>query len=950
MSTPSTASEQPSPSLAQSVEAAWKRVRWPVGNLTSRILERLAARLGLPLAGLLLILQILTGKPVRRVGGGRANSCTRYRSRKMNNVTQAESRNPELWFLLDCEHNPDVLSFHCQPARLWVWIRDRKGRRRRVSYIPDFLVITRDRIEFVQCKTTAELERDQQHPHPRYVRDEDGGWHYRAADDAAGELGISHRVYASEEGNPIAVRNLQYLSDYVGSESPDRASVAAATAMVRRARSVRVKEVLAAPGVEPASLWWLVANRHLWVDLERHLVFDPDTCWVHADEAALLTHTHLQLPDPAPSEPVISVCFRPGSGLLWDGVPWTVMNRGSKKLVLQRSDDPGEIVELNIKNAKKLVDAGSLGMDGMAEAQARASEERERITRLASEEENKRAVRRWRALEHHAHHGKLPPGVKLAAVRRWRKWHREGERRYGSGFIGLLRIRGRRPGCPDMDARQRELLTEAARGYVAGRRKVVQADAELRTGTGTVAAVYNRLAARCDEENVTPCPSLRSLQREIKREREADVLRSRCGSGPGYQLDGPLPMGSGQTPPHGDRVFQYGLIDHVQIKGRFVSSRTGKVLGSPWLTVLKDGYSRMPLGDNISYNAPAKDRVLATLMDCVRRWGRVPDCLCADQGSDFISNDVEDAIAVLGMHKMERPARKPRYGAIIERAFRSLDTRLVAEVPGSTKLLEFGRSLSSSRHPDREASWTLCELNGFIEEWLFEKYPRLIHTGIGQPPKERFEHSLALAGERAGRLVRYDRALEIQLSVTPRKRTRTVDPGNGITVLYLRYWNDAFAAGDVSGTSVPVKINPADPSLVFARVKGQWVDCHLAEGREYLLGRTWRQIRLAVEEMKEQIRSGALERRLDAVTIGQFLRKVDLASDTALARQIARDAEVPPSPRPGAQAGPGGPVHVPGSHGAPPPGSHPSPEGEDDPRDDDDTDFSLDDLEPFDEC
>ena len=409
-------------------------------------------------------------------------------------------------------------------------------------------------------------------------------------------------------------------------------------------------------------------------------------------------------------------------------------------------------------------------------------------------------------------------------------------------------------------------------------------------------------------------------------------------------------MGSGQTPPHGDRVFQFGLIDHVKVKGRFVSSRTGKVLGSPWLTLLKDAYSRMPLGVLGSFNAPARDRVLATLMDCVRRWGRVPDSLCVDQGSDFMSNDVEDAIAVLGMHKTERPARKPRNGAIIERAFRSLDTRLVREVPGSTNLLVFGRSLSSSRHPNREAIWTLYEFNAFVEEWLFEKYPRLVHTGIGQPPKELFEHSLALAGERAGRLVRYDRALEIQLSVTPKKRTRTVDPGNGITVLYLRYWNDAFAAGDVSGTSVEVKINPADPSFVFARVRGQWVDCHLAEGREYLLGRTWRQIRLAVEEMKEQIRSGALERRLDAVTIGQFLRKVDQASDTALARQIARDAEVPPTLRPGTQASPGGPNDVSHSRGAPRSGAQPSPNAGDRPADDDDTDFSLDDLEPFDDC
>ena len=886
------------PELTKTIASAWERVRWPAGRLTRPIFERLVAHLGVPAVGLLLLLGALAGNPVRRVGGGRANACVRYVSLLMQRVIQAESRTVEFAELLRCEHHPELLAILCQPFVLRVRDRDKQGRLRPRRYVPDYAQFWPDAIEAVECKSAGELARDQQRPYPRYVQDEDGTWRYPAAMEACRELGISHRVVTSDDVNPIYVRNLQFLSDFVGLDQPEGPGVDAVVNAVRMAGSMRVKDALAVHEVRPEDLWWLIANRHLWIDWERAPVFELDTSWVHADEAALLTHSHLNLPDPSPNDPVVSVSLDAGADVLWDDVPWRVINRGSKKLVLQKADDSGEIVEIATKSLHKLLKSRSLCCDGSAEAVVRARAERERITRLATTEENNRAIRRWKALEYHAIHGRPPEGVSLVSIHRWQKWARRGVRLYGSAFVGLLRIRGTKPGARYLEEDQVALLEEAASGYVNP--QVAGNDTDNpesgRTGTGTVKAVHAKLEERCDRERVV-CPSLRTLRREIKRVREASVVRRRCGPGPDYDLEGPVPLTPAATPPHGDRAWQFGVIDHLKLKALLVSSRTGAVLGSVWLTLLVDAYSRMPLGMYLSFDAPARDRVLATLMDCVRRHGRVPDYLGTDQGSDLLSNDVEDGLAVLGMHKIERPARKPRFGTIIERIFRAINTRLVVEVPGSTRHLKYGRSLSRSHHPERLATWTLSDLHEHLEQWLFHTYPDVVNTGIGQTPRERFNHSVALAGERAGRFVPYDRALEIQLAVRPKKRTRVVDPGNGITISYLRYWHDAFDAGDVSGSEVEVKVNPSDSSVVFARVNGQWLDCHLAQGREYLLGRSWRQIRLAVEEMKRQIKTGALASRLDGVTIGRFLRKVDLASDSALARQIQRDAELPPALR-----------------------------------------------------
>ena len=89
-----------------------------------------------PESGRRLVLEVLDGEPVRRVGGGGRSVVVRYASRKMGRVIQAESRNVELVFLEQCEHDPNVLFFFCQPTRLSVRIIDAKERTRPITDYP----------------------------------------------------------------------------------------------------------------------------------------------------------------------------------------------------------------------------------------------------------------------------------------------------------------------------------------------------------------------------------------------------------------------------------------------------------------------------------------------------------------------------------------------------------------------------------------------------------------------------------------------------------------------------------------------------------------------------------------------------------------------------------------------------------------------------------------------
>ena len=926
------------------------------GPLSREELDRAFEYFGVTESGRRLVLAALAGDPVRRVGGGRRNVVVRYNSRKMGCVVQAESRSVELPFVYRCEFDPHVLLYLCQPARLHVRLRDSRGRSRLRPYVPDFLVYDdRTGFRFVECKPVSALEADQAKPCPKFAHGEDGRWTFPAAEEALREHGLSHRVFTSGEVNPVWDRNARFLADYVGAGEP--AGAAEVRAELRRKGSVRVRDLLAVPGAASAAVWWLAANREAWTEWERCFVADLDAAWVHASESALLAHRHLQLPVGPPPEPAATVRLDPGARLLWDGAPWTVLNRGADKVTLQDEGGAGRVVSLPLSSASALLDDGAITCGAPPD---RAGEARERIMRSASPEALDEAVRRQQAIDHFKACGQPPAGVSLASVRRWRRWARDGERRYGLGFAGLVRRRGRKPGAPGLDPRQQEVLAEVVEEYVCPRKRPGEGDdaaGRRRTrgrGAGGLAGAYAKLVERCRERGVSPPPSRETLRRAIKREPLAEVVRQRRGDGAAYSLEGPVPAGHG-TPPHGDRAFEVGEVDHTPLDVRLVSSRTGAVLGSPWLTVLTDAYSRKPLAFELTFDPPSRATVLTVLSECVRRHSRVPDYLVMDQGSEFQSTDVETAFAALGIDKVERPARSPRYGAVIERFFGAVNTRFAHELAGSTKLLALGRALSPSHHPDRDAEFTLPDLHGFCERWFFEVYPSLVHRTLGQPPDDLFRHSLTVAGERLSRYVRFDQGLRVLLAPTPNPPYRVVDPGRGITIGYLRFWCDAFASGDLAGQQVDVKLDPADCSVAFARVHGQWVSCDLAEGREYLLGRSWRQIQIGVREWRAQRREGIRSLRLNAARLGHFLAGLGESppSESALPAQIARDAEIASLPRP--RASPDGPPAlrvIPGGRASDPPavprrrpGLVPSPARK---EEDNEEDFRFEDLEPFD--
>ena len=844
-------------------------------------LEARLARRNVPERGRAVVREVFTTDPVRRVRGSGRNMPRRVPSRKMGCVVQCESSTTEGSFVARCEHDPKIRLFLCQPFVLPYDIKDSRGPTRNATTTFDYLVEHEDHgWLFVDCKPESRLAKDD-----RYVRDGDC-WRFPAAEAVTRELGIGIWVYSSQDINPIWQRNVEFLGDFVGVDCPDQALCQRLIARVRAARSIRVSTLLELVEGRSEVLWWLIANQHLAADFERELLLDRDLTWVHDCPERMLAW-RARSPDRLDVSAQLAkraklVRIEPGSTVRWDGVPWRVVNRGSDKVSMQRADTTDGFVSLPVADVETLLARGALLPDEDALLDE-MMEKRAAIVLRASPAALREALRRHRALEYFERHGVPPSAVSRKSITRYQKRASDGMRLYHSAFIGLISLRGRPRGKSRLAPAQRKAVAKAVKRYCEGGRAM------------SVQAAYAGLKYNW-KHPVLPAPSYDTVRRAVNALSRSTVARARSGVRQANQLEGPGPALDYVMPRHGDRAFGVAEMDHSPFDLKLVSSVTGAVLGTAYLSVLIDVFTRVVLAFVLRFGAPRRMPALELLYQCVRIHGRAPDNLVVDGGPEFDSNDFEIALAELGIAKVERKGARPKQGAVMERLFALTNQAMTHQILGNTKLDRLGRGLSASHRPSQFAVWTLPKAYEACREFFFEIYPTLIHGSTGAKPRDVFEHSKAIAGERVARHVVFDLALRALLAETPKTGgpKREVDGSRGVFMRYLRYWHPQFNRDDVTATSVDVKVFPDDCGEILVLVRGEWQRCHIVDGGADLAGRSWRQIQMSIEVLREQHKIGRSRstQRINAKVIGGFLARLgETEAELAIKRQALLDQE-----------------------------------------------------------
>lgn len=841
--------------------------------LSTNAFEQWCQRLAFPEETTKTIIRIRSSPPSRLVRSSAGNVSGRYTSKKMGCSIQYESYKNELPFLYHLEHEASVLEFYDQPEKIELVYQNKDDTRRVVvKHTPDFFVLREEAAGWVECKVEEDLVRlAKQAPH-RYVHNMDGTWSCPPGEAYAKPMGLFYQIRSSREIDWIVYRNCRFLQQYRRGPRVSVSSdiVAAIRDIVMRHPGITLFDLLQTLKTGVADdVYFLIVTDQLYVDLAHTLLEEPEKVQVFPDQKVAETHTTMKassLSYPGPAVLSISV----GTPLWWDGKPWTVFNPGLTAITLLSEDH--QLKEIPNQDFDILLRDGKL--TGLASQTEEAGSGAARILLdKASPKHLEVALERYRALRKQAERD-VPPRT----LRRWRASYHEAEVLYGNGFVGLLPEWNQ---CGDRTQRLTDAQETLLETFIVNHYQTLKQQ--------PMWEVY--LLLKRDAENQTPplpAPSYSTFVRRIAQRPRVESTRKRKGKR-AATLEEPWYWElEQQTPRHGSRPEEIVHMDHTLLDIELVSSRTGHPLGRPWATFMTDAFSRRLLVVYLTFDSPSYRSGMMALREYVWRYGRLPQTVIVDGGSDFRSTYFETLLAYYDCTKVTRPWAHPHYGSVCERLFGTANTQFVDNLIGNTQIMKQVRQVTKKAQPREQAVWTLGDLYLYLCEWAYEVYDTSPHRTLGQSPREAFLAGQAISGTRDHLKVLYQDDFRFLSLATTRKQVAKVEKGRGVKINYLYYWSDAFLSRKVEETRIPVRFDPFDIGTAYGYVEGRWVKCQ-SEYYLQLRGHSERELHLASHELRKRYQNHAGEASITARRLADFLAQASAHEEVL--RQRQRDLE-----------------------------------------------------------
>jgi putative transposase len=195
-------------------------------------------------------------------------------------------------------------------------------------------------------------------------------------------------------------------------------------------------------------------------------------------------------------------------------------------------------------------------------------------------------------------------------------------------------------------------------------------------------------------------------------------------------------------------------IDHTELDIQIVDETYRKPIGRPYITVAIDVYSRMIYGFYLSLDKPSfysvgqtlylgfspKDKYLKDL-EIDSKWEiyGVPNTIHLDNAQEFRGEQLKKVCEIFGINIDFRPRATPYYGGHVERFIGTLN-REIHSLAGTTFSNPQERKNYNS---EKEAIFTLKELEKYIAKWIVDFYHNDTHNGANsKTPKELFFEGL----------------------------------------------------------------------------------------------------------------------------------------------------------------------------------------------------------------
>lgn len=793
--------------------------------LNKEIFELWALRLGLDKQASELINTIRTSEPVRLVRGSGGNVTGRYPSRKMGRTIQFESHTCELSFILLCEfsEDDDVLEFWDQPCKLPVTYKNKKGRTVRTHIFPDFFLLLKEGVEFVECKTEERLVYLAKEQPNKYNLDADGNWRCTPGEEAASKYGIKFRVVSNKEIDPTLIRNTVFLEDYFRDDVPELSSdvINLISKTVSDVEGVSLSSLLTKveeAGVATDAVYQLIAKGTLYVDLKQEALTNRDRVYVYSNKpAATAKNDHISLPKGQFIELGV------GEVIQWGANTYEIANLDQNCVWLV--GDAQHHPTLPRDHVEYLIRKGDIRS----------------VRKIEVPSNDLQWMKVWNAARPHAqkeaqkrhdiiikHYRKEPLGkdtVPLRTLLRWCANYRRGDVLYGNGLVGLL---------PDWAQRGDRSTQRINPNVLELMTKFIETDYE-RDVQSSMRAVYGKFRLACKAIEEKP-PAYMTFVRYIHKRPIHEQELKRMGSKAAYGSEPFFFRLKTDTPPHGDRPFEICHIDHTPLDIELIDPITGQNFGCPWATFLVDAFSRRILAIYLSFEAPSYRSCMMVLRDCVRRFARLPQILVVDRGPEFKSIYFQSLAAAFEITIKWRPTAKPRFGSIIENLFNVTNEQFLYNLTGNTQLTRRNaRYTTPSHNPRNLAAWTLGALYERLCDWAYNRYEVIEHSTLKQSPRSLFCNTTRITGERKHRMRAYDEDFKVLTLPSTKKETAKNIKNKGLKINTTYYWTAILDSPELLEKQLPVKYDPYDHTVAWVYVHDKWAKClsqdhYMAEG------------------------------------------------------------------------------------------------------------------------
>jgi len=854
--------------------------------LNDHELELWKRALGINQAGSDLIDRIRKSEPARGTRGWvNGNVCGRYPSNKMGHTIQFESHTGELPFILSrCEFPPndDVIEYWDQPVTLRIRYKNQKGRMITANTTPDFFLMHTKEAGFVDCKfedNLIKLAKDQPN---KFVLDSDGKWHCPPAEEEAARYGMYHRIFCSAEIDQIFYRNTLFLEDFLRSSAPDvpeekRISI---LRMVSGNEGLSLSSLLALTtevGEEADTVYQLIANRVLYVNLVTEALIDSDHVHVYSTEKASGNSSVTTLPKASFVE------LKIGDTLHWGDGIFEIANLDHQDVWLIGDQDHHPKVPR--KHLEQLAIKGEVRQAATHKEQASQLSWKTLVDE-AEPEALKEAKRRYDIVMKYYRKERVPH-VPVRTIQRWSSQYKRAQLLYGNGLVGLIPRWARRGdrSTQKLSSRVVQLMMD-----------LIKTDYESNVQQNMF-VVHGKLRRACAEVDEKP-PSYMTFVNYVNKRPKHEQDLKRMGRRAAYNSEPFYYYLDKDTPRHGDRPFEICHIDHTLLDIELIDPITAQNFGRPWLTLLTDAFSRRILVAYLVYENPSYRASMMVLRECVRRFGRLPQTIVTDRGPDLRSTYFECLAASFEITVKRRPKAKGRSGSVIENTFGVTNKEFVYNLLGNTQLSHNDvRQVTSSHNPRNLAVWSLGPLYERLCDWAYNRHDTQDHTTLKESPRSLYLRTTALTGNRDHRKIAYNEDFRVLTLPTTRRGTAKNILSRGVKINNTYYRHPVLDDRDLLEKQLPVKYEPYDYSVAWVYARDKWVKC-LSQEHYQLRGLTESELRIRTAE--RSMRNTAFSRKLGERAeerargaIADQKREAELAERLAILRaQQREDAEI----------------------------------------------------------